>query len=218
MSDLAVEVREKSGKGAARKLRAAGRAPGVLYGQGRAPVSLSFEPRLLDKLLQSEGLNALFELNGPDVVRGRTVLVKEVQRHPIQGSILHADLYEIDVTQTITVHVPVHLVGTPRGVSLDGGLLDHSLRELEVDCLPGAIPEAIEIDVSDLGLGATLHVSEVVLPEGVTMRTHSDLAVVGIVAPTIEEAPAAEAAEEAAAAGAEGGAPAPGEAEPGSEA
>ena len=196
MSSIAVEARENAGKGVARKLRATGRIPAVLYGQGHEPVSLVVEPRLLERLLHDEGHNALFDLVGVDTVAGRTVLVKALQRHPVRGELMHADFFAIDVEQTITVSVSLHLVGTPIGVSLDGGLLDHSLREIELDCLPRAIPESIDVDVSGLHMGETLHVSDIVVPEGVEVRTNLELGVVSIVAPKVEEEPVVEEPEE----------------------
>lgn len=192
MSSIDVEIRENAGKGVARKLRAAGRIPAVLYGQGQAPVSLVVEPRGLERLLHDEGHNALFDLVGSDAVEGRTVLVKALQRHPVRGELMHADFFEIDAEQTITVSVSLHLVGIPIGVSQDEGLLDHSLREIELDCLPRAIPESIDVDVSALHMGETLHVSDIVLPEGVEIRTNAELGVASIVAPKEEEEPVVE--------------------------
>ena len=186
MSQLAVEVRETGGKGVARKLRVAGRIPAVLYGQGKDPLSLTLEPRVLEKLLKDEGHNALVDLEGAGV-GSRTVLVKSLQRHPVRGELMHADFFEINVTETITVSIALHLVGTPVGVSMDGGIVDHQLREVELDCLPRAIPESIDIDISELELGATLHVSDLVLPGGVEMKTHAELAVVSVVAARVEE-------------------------------
>jgi large subunit ribosomal protein L25 len=213
VSTISVEVRDASGKGVARKLRAAGRIPAVLYGQGRAPVALALEPRGLERLLHSEGHNALFDLDGAEPVKGRTVLVKALQRHPVRGELMHADLYEIDVSKTITVSVGIHLVGTPVGVSLDGGLVEHTLREVELDCLPGSIPDFLDLDVGELQLGETLHVSDLRLPDGVEMKTQTELAVVSVVAPRVEEEPIVEELPEgeegvvAAAEGEEGAAP-----------
>lgn len=192
MSTIPVEVREHAGKGVARKLRAVGRIPAVLYGQGHDPVSLTLEPRALERLLRSEGHNALFELEGGDAVEGRTVLVKATQRHPVRGELMHADLFEIDVQKMITVSVAIHLVGTPVGVSLDEGLVEHTLREVELDCLPRAIPDSIDLEISELHLGETLHVSDLPLLEGVEMKTQTELAVVSVVAPKAEEEPVVE--------------------------
>ena len=189
---LAVELREGTGKGAARKLRAAGRIPAVLYGQGKDAVNLTIDPRLLDRLLSELGHNALLDLSGDASVAGRTVLVKEIQRHPVAGSPVHADLFEIDAAQSITVSVPIHVVGIPTGVSIDGGLLDIVLREIEVDCLPQSIPERIDVDVSQLALGDSIHVSDLQLPADVEIKTRGDLAVASVVAPTVEEEPVVE--------------------------
>jgi len=204
VSTIAVEIRDQSGKGVARKLRAAGRIPAVLYGQGMDPVALALEPRGLEKLLSSEGHNALFELDGGGSMKGRTVLVKALQRHPVRGELIHADFFEIDAKKTISVHVAIHLVGTPVGVSMDGGLIEHTLREVELDCLPRSIPDSIDVDVSEMALGESLHVSDLPLPEGVEMKTHDELAVVSVVAPKVEETPVAEEAVEGAEAAAEG--------------
>lgn len=192
MSSIAVEVRESGGKGVARKLRAAGRIPAVLYGQGREPVSLVLEPIGLDRLLREHGHNALLDLEGVDAVNGRTVLVKAVQRHPVRGELMHVDLFEIDARQRITVSIPVHLVGTAVGVSMESGIIDHSLREIEADCLPRAIPESIDVDISELHLGETLHVSDLKLPVDVEIHTHAELAVVSVVAPKAEAEPEVE--------------------------
>ena len=192
MSSIAVEVRENAGKGVARKLRAAGQIPAVLYGQGKDPVALVLEPQVLERLLHSEGQNALFDLEGAPPVAGRTVLVKALQRHPVRGDLMHADLFEINVSQRITVSVSIHLVGTPVGVRLEGGLVEHTLRELELDCLPRSIPDSLTLEIGELNLGETLHVSDVPLPEGVEIKTHPELAVVSVVAPKAEEEPVVE--------------------------
>ena len=190
MSDsLAVEVRETTGKGVARKLRAAGRAPGILYGHELEPVSLVFDPEALDLLVRKSdaGLNTLIDLEGDSQVAGKTVLIKDMQRHPVRGTLMHVDLYAINVTERISVAVPIHLVGTPEGVTMGGGLLDHSLREVELDCLPRAIPDSVSIDVSALQLGDSLHVSDLDLPEGVELRTDAAQSVASVVAPRVEE-------------------------------
>jgi large subunit ribosomal protein L25 len=210
---LAAQVREGLCKGVARKLRAVKRIPAVLYGGGKPPVSLSLDPSALEKLLRasSAGLNTLIDLDiaGRQDLSGRTVIVKELQREPIRGALLHADLYEVDLTKTIEVSVPIHVLGIPVGVSLNGGILDTALRELDIECLPRAIPSAIEVDVSTLDVGESIHVRDLIVPAGVTLLSDPDLAVVSVVLPAAEEAPTAVAAPaegEAAAATAEAGA------------
>jgi large subunit ribosomal protein L25 len=216
---LSVEVREHTGKGMGRRLRAGGRIPAILYGRGRESVPISLDPRLLEKLLATSdaGMNTLIDLAvaGRSDLAGRVVLVKELQRHPVRGSLLHADFYEVDLTKTIEVSVPIHVVGTAAGVALDGGILDQALRELEIECLPRAIPDQIDVDVSALMIGQSIHVRELALPEGVKLLSDPDLSVVSVVAPAAEIVPEVAAAEvvpevegEAPAEGAEGAAPA----------
>jgi large subunit ribosomal protein L25 len=192
---LAVEVREGLGKGVARKLRVAKRIPAVLYGRGKPSVSISLDPAALEKLLRAStaGLNTLIDLAvaGRADLAGKVVIVKELQREPIRGGLLHADLYEVDLSKTIEVSVPIHVVGIPVGVSLNGGILDTALREVEIECLPRAIPSALEVDVSALDVGESIHVRDLVVPDGVTVLSDRDLAVVSVVLPAAEEAPAA---------------------------
>lgn len=188
---LVVEVREAIGKGAVRKLRVAGRIPAILYGQGKDSIPLALDPRALDKVLRSSGANTLLDLT----VEGRSdlgtpvALVKDLQRHPIRGTILHADLYQVDLTKTVEVEVPIHLVGKPRGLDF-GGLLEHMLREVKLECLPRSIPAAIEVDVSQLEVGDVVHVRDLTLPTGVSLVSDGDLGVAACALPQAEEAPA----------------------------
>ena len=176
MADVAldVEIRSSTGKGAARKLRAAGRIPGVCYGSGRAPLSVSLDPRGLERLIASSatGINTLIDLRvaGGGDYDGRVVLVKELQRDPVSARALHADFYAVDLEQTIEVSVPIHVTGTAPGVT-NGGILDHALRELQIECLPRAIPEQILVDVSDLEIGMSLHVRDLILPADVKLMS-----------------------------------------------
>ncbi|MCX5739658.1 MAG: 50S ribosomal protein L25 [Proteobacteria bacterium] len=198
---LVVESRASTGKGAARKLRAAGRIPAVLYGQGKASLPLTIDPRALEKVLRSGGANALLDLTveGRPELGSPVALVKELQRHPIRGTIVHADLYQVDLTRTVEVEVPVHLVGKAKGLDF-GGILEHSLREIALECLPRSIPAAIEVDITNMELGDVIHVRDLVLPAGVSLLTDPDLGVVHVALPAAEETPAAPTAEGAAAA------------------
>ena len=195
---LGVELREEHGKGVARKLRAAGRIPAVCYRRNAEPVPISLDPKELDRLLRnaSSGINTLIDLKvtGGGDFDGRQVLVKELQRDPISGAYLHADLYAVDLQQKIHVSVPINLEGTPIGVSLGGGLLDYATREIDVECLPNAIPEEFTIDVSELEVGQSLHVRDIVVPEGVEILNDPEVTVMSVVAPLAieEEAPAEE--------------------------
>jgi large subunit ribosomal protein L25 len=197
---LAVEVRESRGKGAARKLRAVGQAPAVVYGRGKSPIPITLSPKALDRIIKTHhaGLNALIDLKGDGDLAGRTVMVKDLLREPIKGDILHVDLLEVDLKAQIEVSVPVHLHGTPHGVTM-GGLLDHSLHHVDIICAVGSIPDEFVIEVSHLDIGDSIIVSEIPLPEGAEMQTPEDLPVASIVVPRAavadEEAEAAEAEE-----------------------
>ncbi len=192
---LAAESRDQTGKGVARKLRAAGRIPAVLYGSGISASSLTVDPTVLGKLLQdSGGRNTLINLNvGSD---SHTVLLKDLQRDPVSGRSLHADFMVVDLTATVEVTVQLHFTGKAPGVELDGGILDHPVRELLIECLPNAIPEFIEVDMSTLGLGETIHVHQVPMADGLTCKNEPDLAVAICVVPrAVEEPVEAEAVE-----------------------
>jgi large subunit ribosomal protein L25 len=207
--ELNVELKNDSGKGVARKLRAAGRVPGVCYGAGVQTQAIHLDPRPLEKALKtsSAGMNTLFGLKGAGGLGGKSVLVKELQRDPVSGQLLHADLYAVDLTREIEVAVPLHLTGSAIGL-MNGGIVDHQLREIMVSCLPTAIPESLSLDVAALDVGDSLHVRDISLPAGVTLVSDPDLSVVSVVVPAkAEEEVAAEAAAAAAAA-----APAEGEA------
>ena len=183
-NQLAVDLRPETGKGAARKMRAVGRIPGVCYGAGGASTQIALDPRELEKLMASSaaGVNTLIDLAGPGELNGKLVMIKELQRDPVVGNLLHADLYAVDVEKRIQVSVPIHLLGSAHGVKM-GGIQDQVLREVELSCLPRAIPEELKIDVSQLEIGQSVHVRDIELPEGVTLLTEPALSVVAIVAP-----------------------------------
>ena len=192
---LVAEVRDATGKGVARKLRAAGRIPAVVYGKGTESKAISIDPSALQRVLQSggAGMNTLIELSVEGTTR--TVLVKELQREPVRGRPIHTDFYLVDLEKKVEVSVPIHLVGRPQGVEL-GGILDHPLREIELECLPLAIPESVSVDVSELDVGQSVHVRDLELPEGASVRTDVNLAVASVIAPVVVEEPVAEEAEE----------------------
>ena len=197
---LEVQAREKTGKGVARKLRVAGQIPAVLYGGGRPAFSLSLNPLQLHKVLHGSemGMNTLIDLkvSGHAELDGKTVMVRDLQRDPVKGTFIHADLYEVDLSQKIEVQVPLHLAGKSKGVEFAGGILDHALREIEVRCLPRAIPDEFVVDVTELDLGDSLHVRDIALPAGVELISDGDLSLVSVVAPVKEEEPVVEVAEE----------------------
>jgi large subunit ribosomal protein L25 len=183
---VAAEIREASGKGVARKLRAQGRIPAVVYGGKGETRSIHLDPTALSQVLHASGsgLNTLIDLE----IGGASdqVLVKALDRDPVDGGYLHADFFRIDLTQKITVAVPLHFTGKAAGLE-DGGILDHPVRELEISCLPSAIPEFIDVDVTSLGLNQSLHVSDLATADGLEIKTDQALAVAICSPPAAEE-------------------------------
>lgn len=156
---LAVEMREGRGKGAARRLRAEGLIPANIHGRGIDSIAVKTDAHEFDALTSKISVdNTLVELemNGDT----RQVLIREIQRHPYKPIVLHVDFFAIRADETIRVSVPVRVTGTPKGVKNEGGVLQQALHEVEIECLPGEIPEEFEIDVSELEIGDSLHVSE----------------------------------------------------------
>jgi len=188
---LVVEAREKSGKGIARRLRAAGRIPGIFYGNKEEPRHISLDPRELQALLEKSdaGMNTLINLTIQGESGESIALVKEIQRDPVSSSYLHLDLIRVDVTNRIHVTVPIHISGIAIGVRMDDGIMDHSMRELDLECMPRAIPKEILADVTELGVGDSLHVRDLSIPEDVKLLNDVDLPVVSVVAPTVVEEP-----------------------------
>src|SRR5919198_21687 len=195
---LTATVREQTGKGAARQARFAKQVPAVIYGHGRATQSLMVDGLALEKALMGiEPESTLIELT----VDGKTsrTLIREIQRHPLRPDIIHVDFYEIKGDEKITLNVPVHLVGTPDGVRNAGGVLDQVTREVEIEVLPEHIPDRVELDVTALKIGDSLHVSALAIPNA-TILTGADLTIATVVPPRAEEvaAPTPEAAAEVA--------------------
>jgi large subunit ribosomal protein L25 len=163
---LNASVRTESGKGAARKIRQAGNIPAVIYGHGREPQSLMMNARETDRLLQRITPGAtVIELNVDGKV-ART-LIREIQRHPFKRTIVHIDFQELVAGETVTVRCPIIYIGVPEGVRLEGGILDQVLHELLIEADPSSIPNHIDVDVSGVRLGKSLHVSDLKLPEGI---------------------------------------------------
>jgi large subunit ribosomal protein L25 len=185
---LKSERRSDAGKGVARKLRMTGRIPAVYYGRGEAPISLIVSLKELEEVIHSAaGSNVIVDLRvGGDASPERKALIREIQRDPVGGTILHLDLQHISLTERIIVEVPIVLLGTPTGVKDGGGILEHLLREVEVECLPNDIPSRLEVDVSGLSIGDSLHVSDL-KAERVTIKTDATRAIAAVVPPTILE-------------------------------
>lgn len=166
--ELIAESRQGVGKGASRRLRRAGRVPAVLYGGNKAPESLSFDHNEIVKQLQHEGFYSHI-LSITVGSRKESAILKDLQRHPYKPAILHLDLQRVSADEKIRVHVPLHFINeqTAKGVKQEGGVVSHLLIDVEVACLPKDLPEFIEVDLSELGLGESIHLSELKLPEGV---------------------------------------------------
>jgi len=194
---LKATSRSATGKGPARQARAAGKIPGVLYGPGEEPVVLELAvPDFLKVYHGGHGENVLMDLT-VDAMEPRKVLFREVQRDPVTEQVLHVDFYHVSLTKKIRVHVPVHLEGVPDGVKNSGGILQHIMREVEVECLPGDIPENIVMDVSELGIHDAIHVSD--LPTA-KFELVDDMArtVASVIPPVVSKEPTAEEEAEAA--------------------
>jgi len=182
---LTVETRSTKGKNEARRLRAAGKVPGVLYGTGKNH-DLVLDPRAVTAALLSEtGETSIFSLKGGGM-EGKKVLFKDWQVDPLSRKLVHVDLYEIDPKKKLLVTVKLNYVGKAIGVA-DGGVLNMVARDLEVRCLPDKIPAHIDVDVSALKIGASIHLREITLPEGVEPASHRNDTLVTVVPPTKEE-------------------------------
>jgi len=197
---LNLEKRESTGKGAARKLRRAGWIPGTLYSrrskeEGSIPVKVN-EPELRKALHTPAIMHHLlgFSING-EKQRG---IIKDIQRNPLKDEIWHVDFYAVLGDQKLSLAIPVVLKGEAKGVK-EGGILEFATQELEVECLPDAIPEAIEVDISNLEIGDSIHVGDIQPPEGVTITESAEEVVVSVIPPevSVEEEAAEEEEEEA---------------------
>lgn len=165
-ASLSASVRTETGKGAARKIRQAGNIPAVIYGHGREAQSLTINARDTDKLLKSIAISSTVIELGIDGKSART-LIREVQRHPFKRTITHIDFQELVAGETVSVHCPIVYVGVPEGVRLEGGLLDQIMHQLHIEVDPSSIPNHIDVDVSALKVGKSLHVSDLSLPAGI---------------------------------------------------
>jgi large subunit ribosomal protein L25 len=186
---LNVELRSKSGKGISRQLRMADMVPGVVYGKGMDPMAISIKYRELQAAMAGEGgQNNLITLVGGASLDQSMAIIVDLQRDAIKGTYKHVDLHRINMTEMLRVTVPVVLKGTAIGVK-EGGLLDLVRHELHVECLPGNIPDHIEIDITNLAVTHSIHVSEVTLPEGVKVLDNLKAPVVSVLGRAKEESP-----------------------------
>jgi large subunit ribosomal protein L25 len=187
--EIQVETREVGSKRQARRMRRDGKIPGVFYGPKTPPVPLELNKKeFSNRVAGLEGSHLVRLKSGSTALADKVALVKEMQYHPITGEVIHTDLYEVDLTAKIQVRVPLHFVGKAAGV-VRGGILQPIVREIEVECLPLDIPEFFNVEVSALDIGDSIHIEELPIPEGVTVVSESNLALVSVVPPTVEEAP-----------------------------
>ena len=190
---LNVELRSKTGKGISRQLRSADMVPGVVYGKGMDPMAISIKYRELQAAMAGDGgQNNLITLVGGGNLDQSMAIIVDLQRDALKGTYKHVDLHRINMTEKLRVTVPVILRGTALGVK-EGGLLDLAHHELHVECLPGNIPDHIEIDVTDLKIAHSIHVSEIPLPDGVKILDNPKTPVVSVLGRAKEEEAPAEA-------------------------
>ena len=210
---VATPRKGKFNKNAARRVRAAGKIPAVLYGPGHEPVAVEVDPKQISKILYSEtGHNTIFDVEVTGHPKAKAMIV-DWQHEPIKDMLIHIDLKRIALDKVLRVHVRVKLLGTPVGVKNDGGILDQVLREVEVECLPADIPSHIDVDVSGLGMHHVLRVSGLPQFERVKYLTPEDATVAHVVHIREEAVATPETAEGAAAGTAAGGAATPAEPE-----
>ncbi|MSP39258.1 MAG: 50S ribosomal protein L25 [Deltaproteobacteria bacterium] len=187
--EIQADARDIKRKRDAKRLLRSGKIPGILYGPKTATVSLELDKReFTSRVAGLEGSHLVRLKSSASNLAGKVALVKSMQYHPISGDVIHADLYEVDLTATIQVHVPLHFTGKAVGV-IRGGILQPIVRELEVECLPLDIPEFFNVDVSGLDIGDSIHIEQLAMPSGVTALAEPHLALVAVVTPTVEEAP-----------------------------
>lgn len=179
--ELNVEVREASGKGVARKLRAEGKLPAVVYGKNLDAQAITVEPKDLEKALSGEsGSNTLITLKGASSIDGKVVVLKDADFHPLRREMISADFHVINLQQKSVFMVPVNIVGTSAGQKM-GGSLQVIRKELEVFCLPTEVPQSIDIDVEALEIGDTIHIEEVTVPESVELVHDVNFTVITVV-------------------------------------
>ena len=186
---VSAELRKDVGKGASRRLRKASKVPGIIYGGEGEPTSLLLDANSLGKALQNEAVFSQVIVVNVEGTAYQAV-VRDIQRHPAKDTVMHIDFYRISANRAIEVHVPLHFLNEDRciGVKIGGGLLSHNLSEVIISCLPANLPEYIEVDVEHLELGKSIHLSDLKLPEGVTIPelrfgSDHDLLVVSLHAP-----------------------------------
>ena len=188
---ITTEPREQRGKNEARRLRARGLSPAIVYGAGSDPVAVAVDPKAMNQILRStSGHNTIFNVD----IQGQVapVMIVDWQNDPIKGRLLHIDLKRIDLTKRITVKVPVHTTGDPKGVKIQGGLHEVVTREIEIECLPDDIPEHFTVDVSELNIGQSVRASDIPLSGSMKLTSAPDTVISHVVAVRATETTAPE--------------------------
>ncbi len=196
---LAAKVRNEKGKQAAKKLRRENRIPAIFYGPGAATLMLTVDAHELDMIMKKKtGENVIIglQIESDKGTDSRTVILKEMHSDPVKADYLHVDFYEISMDKELTVDIALHFVNTAKGVT-NGGMLQPIRRELTVSCLPDKMVDFINVDVSELEIGQSLHIKDITLPEGIKAVQDPELTVVTIMAPTVAAAEPAAVEEEA---------------------
>ncbi|GFE56384.1 50S ribosomal protein L25 [Geobacter sp. AOG1] len=191
--ELTIELRTETGKNACRQLRSKDLIPGVVYGKGMEAVAITVKPKELDAAIAGEGgRNHLISLKGGGSLNGSMVIVADLLRDALRRDVQHVDLHKVNLTEKVRVEVVLNLVGTAKGVK-DGGLLDFAMHAVEIECLPTQIPEHIDVDIAELTIGHSIHVSDLQLPAGVKVLADSRASIVSVLGKAREEeaAPAA---------------------------
>ncbi len=196
MESLTLEAQPRAGRGKneARRLRRAGRLPAVVYGGKSEPLAVSVDPRMVETILHSEaGHNAVFTLHIPGHAK-TSAMIKDWQVEPVKGNLLHVDFFRIALDVRLKVKVPVQAVGEPVGVKQQGGVLEYVTREIEIECLPGDIPDHLTVDISELKIGQGVRVGDLRADKRYRFLTDTDRVIAHVIAPKgLEEKPAEEA-------------------------
>jgi large subunit ribosomal protein L25 len=196
---LMAERRETTGRSAMRKLKGRGIIPAIVYGGKEKPQPLQVSRHDVNIMLShASGENILVELEIAGEKSSRMAMIQEIQHSPLGGDVLHVDFHAVSMDEKIAADIPLEATGIANGVKNFGGLLEQSLRVLEVECLPRDLPDKITMDVSALNIGDSIHVRDIPLPGGVTAKTPLDLTAFSVLAPAVEEEPVAAVAEAAA--------------------
>ncbi len=197
---LVARVRKTKGKGAARSLRKNDQVPAVFYGPKTEPIMLAVDYPELNRIIKKGfGENVLLDLQvkSDQGTETRRVVLKELMTDPVKDTFIHVDFYEVAMDKELSVDVPIHLINTPKGVTM-GGILQHIRREVTITCMPDSLVDFIELDVSDLDIGDSLHIEDIILPKGIRSEDEGHLTVAVVAAPTLraeEEAEEEEAVE-----------------------